>query len=151
MDGAAKRSRTAEKRACRSRSAALNAVRRRFTASAPGLRPALLCHARRLRIRRIGISRNRPGSGETVAPQKWRGVKANNGLGPALREAGRPRSLKMDTCVMCRRKVERAENWIKCHLWGGFAIFHWRCFGEYLRAESEEQVESAVWKASSNA
>jgi hypothetical protein len=36
------------------------------------------------------------------------------------------------------------------HLWGGFAIFHWKCFGEYLRAESEEQVENAVWKASSN-
>jgi hypothetical protein len=36
------------------------------------------------------------------------------------------------------------------HLWGGFAIFHWRCFGEYLRAESEERVESAVWEASRN-
>jgi hypothetical protein len=56
----------------------------------------------------------------------------------------------MDTCVMCRCKVDRAENWIKCHLWGGFAIFHWKCFGGYLRAESEEQVENAVWKASSN-
>jgi hypothetical protein len=30
-------------------------------------------------------------------------------------------------------------------------MFHWRCFGEYLRAESEQQVESVVWKASSNA
>jgi len=38
----------------------------------------------------------------------------------------------MDACVMCRRNVQQAENWIKCHLWGGFAIFHWRCFGEYL-------------------
>jgi len=57
----------------------------------------------------------------------------------------------MDECVMCRRKVQPAENWLKCHLWGGFAIFHWRCFGEYLRAESEQQVESVVWKASSNA
>jgi hypothetical protein len=56
----------------------------------------------------------------------------------------------MDACVMCRRKVQPAENWIRCHLWGGFAIFHWRCFGEYLRAESEQQVESVVWKASSN-
>jgi hypothetical protein len=43
---------------------------------------------------------------------------------------------------MCRRKVQPAENWLKCHLWGGFATFHWRCFGEYLRAESEQQVES---------
>jgi hypothetical protein len=54
----------------------------------------------------------------------------------------------MDACVMCRRKVQPAENWIRCHLWGGFAIFHWRCFGEYLRAESEEKVESVVWEAS---
>ncbi len=55
----------------------------------------------------------------------------------------------MDECFVCRRKVDVAENWIKCHLWGGFAIFHWRCFGEYLRAESEERVESVVWSASS--
>jgi hypothetical protein len=54
----------------------------------------------------------------------------------------------MDTCVMCRRKVEHAENWIKCHLWGGFAIFHWRCFGDYLRTDSEEKVENVVWEAS---
>jgi hypothetical protein len=57
----------------------------------------------------------------------------------------------MDACVMCRRKVQPSENWLKCHLWGGFAIFHWRCFGEYLRAESEQQVEGVVLKASSNA
>ena len=45
--------------ACRSRSATLDTVRRRFTASAPALRAASLCHARRLRIRRIEITRNR--------------------------------------------------------------------------------------------
>ena len=56
--------------ACHSRFAALDAVRRRFTASAPALRAAPLCHACRLRIRRIEITRNRPGLGETVAPQK---------------------------------------------------------------------------------
>ena len=33
---------------------------------------------------------------------------------------------------------------------GRIAIFHWRCFGEYLRAESEQQVESVVWKAQSH-
>jgi hypothetical protein len=43
----------------------------------------------------------------------------------------------MDACVMCNRSVRRAEDWIKCHLWGGLAIFHWRCFGEYLRTERE--------------
>ena len=63
--------------ACRSRFAALDVVRRRFTASAPALRAASLCHACRLRIRRIQITRNRPGLGETVAPQKWCGVKEN--------------------------------------------------------------------------
>jgi hypothetical protein len=56
----------------------------------------------------------------------------------------------MGNCVMCKRNVQSAENWIRCHLWGGFAIFHWRCFGEYLRAESEQKVESAVWEASAN-
>jgi hypothetical protein len=34
---------------------------------------------------------------------------------------------------------------------GGFASFHWRCFGEYLRTDSELQVENVVWKASSTA
>ena len=63
--------------ACRSRFAALYVVRRRFTASAPALRAASLCHACRLRSRRIRITRNRPGLGETVAPQKWCGVKEN--------------------------------------------------------------------------
>jgi hypothetical protein len=46
-----------------------------------------------------------------------------------------------DQCVVCQRKVQRAENYVKCHLWGAFATFHWRCFGNYLRAESEPQVE----------
>jgi hypothetical protein len=69
---------------------------------------------------------------------------------PGLRQAGEKRRNTMDACVMCRRNVQQAENWIKCHLWGGFAIFHWRCFGEYLRTESEQQVENAVWEASRN-
>jgi hypothetical protein len=59
--------------------------------------------------------------------------------------------LKMDACIICGRKVQPAENWMRCHLWGGFASFHWRCFGEYLRADSERQVENVVWKATSNA
>ena len=60
------------------------------------------------------------------------------------------RELKTDACIMCGRKVQPTENWMRCHLWGSFANFHWRCFGEYLRADSEQQVESIVWKASSN-
>lgn len=63
------------------------------------------------------------------------------------KQAGKEES-PVATCVMCRRKVQPAENWIRCHLWGAFAIFHWQCFGEYLRAESEQQVESVVWEAS---
>jgi hypothetical protein len=100
-------------------------------------------------LRRIGIMRNHRLLGEAVAPEKWFGVKSRRGHGPGLRQAGRERRFTMDACVRCRRKVQPAENWLKCHLWGGFAIFHWRCFGEYLRAESEQQVESVVWKASS--
>ena len=26
----------------------------------------------------------------------------------------------MDVCVVCKRKVEPTENWIRAHLWGGF-------------------------------
>jgi hypothetical protein len=51
---------------------------------------------------------------------------------------------------MVRGERKQAANWIKCHLWGGFAIFHWRCSGEYLRTESDQQVEKAVWEASRN-
>jgi hypothetical protein len=39
---------------------------------------------------------------------------------------------------------------MRCHFWGGFASFHWQCFGEYLRADSEHQVETIVWRASIN-
>jgi hypothetical protein len=61
------------------------------------------------------------------------------------------RELKMNDCIICGRKVQPTENWMRCHLWDGFASFHWRCFGEYLRADSEGQVEKVVWKAISNA
>jgi hypothetical protein len=57
---------------------------------------------------------------------------------------------KVEACIICGRKVQPTENWMRCHLWGGFATFHWRCFGEYLRADSEQQVESVVWKATTN-
>jgi hypothetical protein len=59
--------------------------------------------------------------------------------------------LKMDACIICGRRVQATGNWLRCHLWGGFASFHWHCFGEYLRADSEHQIENFVWKASSNA
>jgi hypothetical protein len=59
--------------------------------------------------------------------------------------------LKVHACIMCGQKVQQTENWIRCHLRGGFASFNWRCFGEYLRADSEQQVENVVWKASAKA
>jgi hypothetical protein len=59
--------------------------------------------------------------------------------------------LKMNVCIICRRRVQPTENWVRCHVWGGFVSFHWKCFGEYLRADSEHQLENVVWKASSNA
>jgi hypothetical protein len=64
------------------------------------------------------------------------------------------------------RNERRAKNGRLHYLWtksstyrkldevpslGRFASFHWNCFGEYLRADSEHQVEKVVWKASSNA
>jgi hypothetical protein len=52
-------------------------------------------------------------------------------------------------CVVCKRKVGRTENYLRCHLWGAFATLHWRCFGNYLRTESEPEFEETVWKASS--
>jgi hypothetical protein len=60
-------------------------------------------------------------------------------------------ALKTDACIICGRKVQPTENWMSCHLWGGFASFHWPCFGKYLRADSEQHVENIVWKASTKA
>lgn len=56
----------------------------------------------------------------------------------------------MDACVICRCEIAPAENWIKCHLWAAFGAFHWRCFAEYLREQSEQKVETAIWLASHN-
>ncbi len=54
--------------------------------------------------------------------------------------------LRWTNALYAKRKLESTENWIKRHLWGGFAIFHWSCFGAFLRSGSEEQVENVVWK-----
>jgi hypothetical protein len=60
------------------------------------------------------------------------------------------RELTTNACIICGRPIQPTGNWLRCHLWGGFASFHWPCFGEYLRAASEQNVERIVWKASSN-
>jgi hypothetical protein len=57
----------------------------------------------------------------------------------------------MDACILCGRKGQPGENWVRCHLRCGFASFHPECFREYLRADSEHQNESVVRRASSNA
>ena len=59
--------------------------------------------------------------------------------------------LKMDASIISRQKVQPTRNWERCYLWGGFASFHWSCFREYLRSDSEHQVEEVVWKASTKA
>jgi len=35
----------------------------------------------------------------------------------------------MDECVVCRRKVQRTENYVRCHLWAGLR----RSTGDVLR------------------
>lgn len=45
----------------------------------------------------------------------------------------------MDECVVCQRKVQRTENYVKCHLWGAFATFHWQFFGTYCVARANRK------------
>lgn len=54
----------------------------------------------------------------------------------------------MKACAICRGEVDQTENWIKCHLWAAFGVFHWRCFSGYLRDRTEHEVEYAIWQAS---
>ncbi len=109
--------------ACRARCTALNAVRPRSTANAPALRSASLCHVRRLRSGGSGSCATTDCWARRLRPKNGAGLEADGRHGPGLRQAGRERRLTMDACVMCRRKVQPAENWLKCHLWGGFAMF----------------------------
>jgi hypothetical protein len=54
----------------------------------------------------------------------------------------------VQTCVICRREVDPAENWVKCHVWAAFGIFHWDCFGEFLHRGAPQKLEDVVWRAS---
>jgi hypothetical protein len=67
-------------------------MRPRLTASAPTLRAAAPCHARRLRIRRIGIMRSHRGLRETVTPQEMALVK-ENGHGRAFGQLAQNRKI----------------------------------------------------------
>jgi hypothetical protein len=50
-------------------------------------------------------------------------------------------------CVVCAREVADSSNWLKIHLWAGFAVFHWSCFAEFFKHGDEAKVENAVWRA----
>ena len=30
------------------------------------------------------------------------------------------KEVRMNTCIICGRKVQPTDNWVRCHLWGGF-------------------------------
>jgi hypothetical protein len=49
----------------------------------------------------------------------------------------------MDACVMCKRNVQQAENWIKCHLWGRIRDFSlallWGISADRERATGRER------------
>jgi len=69
---------------------------------------------------------------------------------PGLLASGTGKELLKMKCVVCEREVTDAENWLKIHLWAGFAIFHWSCFAEFLKHGDEAKVENAVWRAEHN-
>ena len=47
---------------------------------------------------------------------------------------------------MCRRKVQPAENWLKAHLWSGFAVFHWRCFAGTCAPRASSRSKASCGK-----
>lgn len=53
-------------------------------------------------------------------------------------------------CVVCEREVADSSNWLKIHLWAGFAVFHWSCFVEFFKHGDEAKAENAVWRAEHN-
>ncbi len=53
-------------------------------------------------------------------------------------------------CVVCRSEVADSSNWLKIHLWAGFAVFHWSRFAEFFKHGDEAKVENAVWRAEHN-
>jgi hypothetical protein len=68
----------------------------------------------------------------------------------ACRQAGRGKELTNMKCVVCEREVSDSSNWLKIHLWAGFAVFHWSCFVEFFKHGDEAKIENAVWRAEHN-
>jgi hypothetical protein len=43
-------------------------------------------------------------------------------------------------CVVCECEVADSSNWLKIHLWAGFAVFHWSCFAEFFKHGDEAKL-----------
>jgi len=69
---------------------------------------------------------------------------------PGLSASGRAKELTNMKCVVCGCEVADSSNWLKIHLWAGFAVFHWSCFVEFFKRGDEPKVENAVWRAEHN-
>jgi hypothetical protein len=69
---------------------------------------------------------------------------------PGLSAGGRGKELTKMKCVVCDVEVADSSNWLKIHLWAGFAVFHWSCFAEFFKHGDEAKLENAVWRAQHN-
>jgi hypothetical protein len=49
-------------------------------------------------------------------------------------------------CVVCEREVADSSNWLKIHLWAGFAVFHWSCFAEFFKHGDEAKGFGIITK-----
>jgi hypothetical protein len=58
----------------------------------------------------------------------------------------------MDTnCVRCGRKVKLEENWLRAHLRGSTAVFHWSCFIALMKSQGETGADQATWQGGGHA
>lgn len=92
-------------------------------------------------------ARPSPLLGERGTRKNLCAMKAESAL--ACRQAGGKELTNMK-CVVCEREVADSSNWLKIHLWAGFAAFHWSCFVEFFKRGDAAKVENAVWRAEHN-
>jgi hypothetical protein len=58
----------------------------------------------------------------------------------------------MDTnCARCGRKVKPEENWLRAHLRGSTAVFHWSCFTALMKSQGETGADQATWQGGGHA
>jgi hypothetical protein len=48
--------------------------------------------------------------------------------------------------MFCEREVADSSNWLKIHLWAGFAVFHWSCFAEFFKHGDEAKGFGIITK-----